>query len=454
MKRPVIAGLVAAWLFTGADPHIALAQTDPARAAAAPAAAFDAIAKRQAIATAGKLLIDDYVVPDTGAKAAAMLTQNLSAGKYDSALTPDDFAVLVNKDLQDLTNDKHLRVFLNGRLPDMPAGPPASMGVVGFAKADRLKGNIGYIQLNSFHAAKEEFGPEADKVMALEASTDALIIDLRYNSGGESTSEVYMASFFFDTKTPVPLIELIRRKPGSSDFDHSTDSTQPTPVSYLGRPVYLITSQTTFSAAEAFAYELQAEKRATVVGDITGGGAHMVGFHPIGYGMTLLVPFARSENPVTHGDWEGKGVRPDVAVPSVQAFASAYAAALRSLRRPAADSVSAPEAVTEVHLLRPPHTGPSPGGEAALRQWVAGMSAGHPQDSVLSAEEAKNEKPAVAFFQQALSPHGVVQSVQFVEVELTGHDVYDVSFADKSVFRFHILMGADGKISEIFFAPV
>ena len=112
---------------------------------------FDTTAKRQAVKTAATLLVDDYIFPDVGAGAATVLTQNLTTGKYDAALTPGDFANQLTKDLQDYTHDKHLRIYAEGVSPDnLPAGPPPPLGLYGFAEVDRLKGNIGYIALNSF----------------------------------------------------------------------------------------------------------------------------------------------------------------------------------------------------------------------------------------------------------------------------------------------------------------
>ncbi len=452
MKRIALAAVAATWVLTGAIvPHMAMAQTAPT--VQPPAPVFDAAAKRQAVTAAAKLLTDEYVYPAVGAQAAAMLTQNLDAGKYDAATTPGAFASALTKDLRSLTHDKHLMVLADG-IPsdDLPPGPPPPFGLFGFVQVDRLKGNIGYIVLNGF-PPKTDFKTGADKAMALIASTDALIIDLRSNGGGQPDSVTYLDSFFFDGKTPVHVDDILWRKFGTSDSTRQVFQTEPTPVGYLGKPVYLITGHRTFSGREAFAYELQALKRATVVGETTGGGAHPVKGQPIGPGFFLLVPIAQSEDPVTHGNWEGKGVQPDMAVSADQSFAVAYTAARNAVGHPAVAPAVTAEAVTEAHLLVPPRTTPAPGSEAALRRLETGLADGHPPYDLLDDEMANATRQQLPFLQSDLSRRGALESLTFVEVDLTGADIYEGRFADKSSMRFGITLGPDGKIVMIWAQP-
>lgn len=81
-----------------------------------------------------------------------------------------------------------------------------------------------------------------------------------------------------------------------------------------GRKVYLLTSGDTFSAAEDFAYALKNLKRATLIGAGTGGGAHPGRERRFNDHFGAIVPTARTINPITHTDWEGVGVVPDVAI--------------------------------------------------------------------------------------------------------------------------------------------
>ncbi len=93
----------------------------------------------------------------------------------------------------------------------------------------------------------------------------------------------------------------------------------------------MLTSSKTLSAAEEFCYNLQSLKRATVVGERTGGGAHMGKFFRLDDHFEAYISVARSVNPVTGSNWEGSGVSPDIEVPADQALNVAYAEALRAI---------------------------------------------------------------------------------------------------------------------------
>jgi len=89
------------------------------------------------------------------------------------------------------------------------------------------------------------------------------------------------------------------------------------------KPVFVLISNRTFSAAEAFAYDLQALGRATIVGERSGGGAHPFEYRAITPRFVLSLPEGRSINPITGGDWQGVGVRPDVEASAEQALDAA-----------------------------------------------------------------------------------------------------------------------------------
>ncbi len=466
MKGMAFVGLVTASLLGAAfAPRIVMAQTaaTPAEAPApTPAPAFDKTAKSQAIAAAVKLLTDAYVFPDVGAKAAAMLTQNLDAGKYDSAATPNDFATQATQDLQDLTHDKHLRVMNFGPPPAPPASdstaskgpksPPPPPGNIGFVKVARLKGNIGYIQLDAF-MPRNAFRYGADPAMALVASTDALIIDVRNNTGGDPAGVTYLDSFFFDSKAPVHVEDIVWRTEGTHDFTTQSFMTEPTPVSYLDKPVYVIAGGETFSGGEAFAYEMQAEKRATVVGQVTMGGANPGQMNPIGSDLFLFVPTGRGDNPVTHGNWDGKGVQPDIAVEPDATFATAYGAALHDLGRPATATDVSLDTVTDAQLVINTRTQPLPDSEARLRQWIAGMADGHPPEDIFTADGAVEAAKVVSFLQKDIGRRGALKSLVFAEAGSNGGDVYDATFADDSSVQFTLFLTPDGKIDTVIGQP-
>jgi retinol-binding protein 3 len=98
-------------------------------------------------------------------------------------------------------------------------------------------------------------------------------------------------------------------------------------------PVYILTSKGTFSGGEAFAYDLKELKRATIVGDTTRGGAHGgEGARRIDTHFAIAVPSASAVNPVSHTNWEGIGVVPDIVVSADSALLTAEKLATDTLR--------------------------------------------------------------------------------------------------------------------------
>jgi C-terminal processing protease CtpA/Prc len=187
-----------------------------------------------------------------------------------------------------------------------------------FDKVEILPGNIGYVKFNGFMDASF-CGPTVVAAMGFVAHTDAIIFDLRQNGGGQPAMVTLIASYLFDK--PTHLIDIYNRKEDST--------TQNWTLSYLPgprltkQPVFVLTSKRTFSGAEEFAFDLKNQKRAVIVGETTGGGAHPVSGHMVADYFMVGVPFAKSLDPVTKTNWEGTGVEPDVKVPAADALATA-----------------------------------------------------------------------------------------------------------------------------------
>ncbi len=98
-----------------------------------------------------------------------------------------------------------------------------------------------------------------------------------------------------------------------------------------GKPVYVLTSGSTFSAAEGFTYHLRSFERATVVGEQTSRGAHPVRLMKVNDRFRISVPFARAVNPLTGTNWEGVGVEPHVPTSRGEALRAAHIHALDTL---------------------------------------------------------------------------------------------------------------------------
>ena len=274
---------------------------------------FDSTAVLQITGRAAAEIRAAYVYPDKGESAAGAIERAAAANSYAAIEDPGQLALRLTSDLQSVIHDAHMRVI---RIPlpnqagssQAPASPPASKG--GFERVDRLRGNIGYIRLARF-IPLANFREVANSAMQLVAGSDALIIDMRGNGGGDPASVAYLCGFFFDPARPVQVNDIVWRERGTASFRVDTFWTEPTPVQYLDRPVYILAGPQTFSGGEEFVYDMKVLRRATVVGATTKGGANPAGIFPIGGGLGIVVPTGRAENPVTKSNWEGSGVEPD-----------------------------------------------------------------------------------------------------------------------------------------------
>jgi hypothetical protein len=295
--------------------------------------AAEQLSGREIVTKALELLRANYVFPDEAERAAAAIEARLEAGEYDG-LDEITLTDRVTGHLQDITGDKHLRLRLGGG-PGPHREPPKrpdrekmrTMGRLdnfGIRRVERLGGNVGYIDLRRMAVAANA-GPAIAAAMELVAGTYALIIDMRHNGGGAPDGVVFWCSYLFDGE-PTHLNDIFRADTGETRQFWALPYVPGT--RYPDQPVYVLTSERTFSGGEDLCYTLQALGRAQVIGETTGGGAHPTRPFPVSPAVHIGIPFARSVNPVTGTNWQGTGVVPDVAVPEAQAYDTAYARAL------------------------------------------------------------------------------------------------------------------------------
>jgi hypothetical protein len=297
---------------------------------------------REIAEAAVTLLRRHYVFPDLAARAATAIEARLTAGEYDE-LSQAALAERLTSQLNEICADKHLRVELGGRPrrrvreePIEPADPvepekqkkprPGRGRLLnyGIRRVERLDGDIGYLDIRGV-AEPKHAGPAIAAAMELVSETYALIIDLRRNHGGSPAGVQFWCSYLLDGGTHINDIF----EAGSGETRQFWTLPYVPGSRYLDRPVYVLSSHETFSGGEDFCYTLQAAGRAEVIGETTGGGAHPTRGFPIGDAMAIMVPIARSINPVTGTNWQGTGVIPDIAVPEAEAYDVAYGKALR-----------------------------------------------------------------------------------------------------------------------------
>ena len=303
----------------------AAAPTDVSIGAEDRASAIDALARG---------LDARYVFPAKATEAIASLRRHQAAGDYDRLTSARAFADTLTRHLQEVTRDKHLRVRVAN--PDAATGRPAPPSQAerlrvaresryGFGRSEILPGNVGYVEIRSFGAWVPEARDTVARIMSSLADADVLIIDLRDNGGGSPEAVAFISSYLFGDE-PVHLNSLYFRPANQTD-DFYTDPRVPGRKFGPTKPVYVLTSSRTFSAAEEFTYNLQTRKRATIIGETTGGGAHPGGTIPIGRHLAAFIPSGRAINPITKTNWEGTGITPEIPVPRDRALEAALGAA-------------------------------------------------------------------------------------------------------------------------------
>jgi hypothetical protein len=304
---------------------------------------IDAATRARVIDGAIVQLNESYVFPDVAKKMEDAVRARLKKGEYDSVTDGDAFAKMLTENFQEVSHDKHLRVdFSPAPMPERPPEPDPESEAryrkqmerinCGFDKVEILPGNIGYLKFDMF-ANPEVCGPTAVAAMNFLANVDAIIFDLRENHGGDPRMIALVSTYLFSEATH--LNDLWERK---SDSTQQYWTLPYVPGKRLDdKPAFVLTSAHTFSGAEEFSYNLKNLKRATLIGETTGGGAHPVSGHRIDEHFMIGVPFARAINPVSKTNWEGTGVEPDVKIPAADALARAEKLAEEKLALKQAD---------------------------------------------------------------------------------------------------------------------
>jgi peptidase S41-like protein len=302
--------------------HITLLDLVPAESRSA-GVVLDEAGRSRVIESAQRLISRFYVFPDVAKKTVVKLEALRKRDYYRNITDGEVFAVRLEDDLRVISGDEHFAVdyFAQEMPPEEPRSRPhpdprmLAADNCGFEKADHLRPNIGYLKLNIF-AEPDVCASTAIAAMNFLADSGTLIIDLRDNHGGAPPMAALISSYLFDEPTHLDDI-----------YDHTKETTaQSWTFPYMpgkkltGTAVYVLISSQTFSTGEEFSFDLKNLKRATLVGDATGGGAHPVAPHRIDGHFFIRVPFGRFMNPITKADWEGTGVEPDIKVPAADAL--------------------------------------------------------------------------------------------------------------------------------------
>lgn len=301
---------------------------------------IDAATRQQVIEATIREMNAQYVFPDKARAVEQALRAQQRAGAFDGETSATAFADKLTEAVRAVTQDKHIRMRYSAQpLEDRQADRAPTAGEraaylkseqarnFGVERVERLPGNIGYIELRGF-ASAELAGDAIAAAMNLVAHTQALIVDLRRNGGGDPATVALMSSYLFAERTH---LNNMYWREGNRTEQFWTQDWVPGRRFDARKPVYVLTSRRTFSGAEEFSYNLKNLKRGTIVGETTGGGAHPGDMVKVATHFHVFIPGGRAINPISQTNWEGTGVEPDVRVPADDALRVAQALALKPL---------------------------------------------------------------------------------------------------------------------------
>lgn len=280
--------------------------------------------RSQIVRNAARLIEERYVDAEKAKRIGGELRQ--AGSRWEDITDPQLFADAITKWLRETSGDGHLGLSYSAKaLPEDTGEASFSASEMekyygahlnhGIEKIERLPGNIMLLDLRVFPPGGMA-GDVFAAAMTVVAQGDALIVDLRKNGGGAETANL-VTGYLLEGGNPLS---------GGYDRPSNQHTANTSPSWVPGRrfgstkPLYLLISRKTFSAAEALAYDLQALKRAVIVGEVSGGGAHPFEYRRVHPHFAVDLPEGRSINPLTGSNWQDIGVKPDVPVPAEQAL--------------------------------------------------------------------------------------------------------------------------------------
>lgn len=270
-----------------------------------------------------------YIEPHRVSDIKDIVMSRHALGRYSALNSLDEFAAIVGKDIRDISADKHLSLFtiaenqVASHILPHPAGKLSDN--FSFEQVSYLHGNIGYLKFNKFHpdeAARETL----DAAFAFLKPSQGMIIDLRDTIGGSPMLAKYMLSYFISNHTP--LWHVLDKKGGVIDRIRVDEEVKHTDFR-KNYPVWLLTSNRSASATELFAGTMQANGKATLIGEVTSGAGFYVGVKNITPQLVFRISLSKPIISATNVNWEKTGLQPDFKVESIDALAHAHQSALQ-----------------------------------------------------------------------------------------------------------------------------
>jgi hypothetical protein len=281
----------------------------------------------------------NYVLTGKIPAIATALDAGIASGRY-AGLADRPLAERLNQDLTEAAHDKHLSIqfdpahasMMNGAMGDEVNEGPEWERIArsmnhGVAELKLMEGNVRYMNLVGFAWTGDSSARVLDNAIGFLGAGDAVVIDLRYNGGGSPKAIEYLFSHFVEPGQPLMTFYM-----GGGKAPQQHDALAELSAGrLLGKPLYVLTSRMSISAAEAFAALVKDYGVGEIVGETTAGAAYRNSFFPIAGQYLLSVSVGRGEVGPSKLDWEGTGIEPTVAIDAGNALEAAHMNALRKL---------------------------------------------------------------------------------------------------------------------------
>ena len=169
--------------------------------------------------------------------------------------------------------------------------------------------SIGVVRITSFDATTPVQFVQAVENLRAEGC-DKLVVDLRYNPGGELSSIVTTLDYIL----PEGPIVRIMDADGNEVNSYTSEATE------LDMPMAVLVNGSTASAAELFTSAVRDYQKAVIVGTTTYGKGCMQTTIPLSTGGAVSITY-RMYNPPFSDNYHGVGIVPDVEVELDEALA-------------------------------------------------------------------------------------------------------------------------------------
>ena len=275
--------------------------------------------KKDVIEILSVLMQDFYIYPDIAKKTSEYLNNQYNAGYFDACKDNQRFAAILTEVVHSVNKDKHMRIMSNQpyitQNNTLEGKSAHRMGQIdnyrsinhGFKALKMLEGNVAYLDLRMF-APMDRAKEIADAYMKLMSLADAVIIDLTKNGGGDPAMVQYLCSYFFAQK--LHLNSLYYREGDRTEEFWTLAEVGGSKM--IDIPLFVMIGEETFSGAEEFSYNMQTQRRATLIGQTSAGAANPGGTRGINDQLSVFIPTGRAINPITKTSWEGIGVQPGI----------------------------------------------------------------------------------------------------------------------------------------------